>query len=268
MASAALLHNRKLALLLAAGGYGAVFAAFLVFESGKLGIAHFFYLPVILVALVSDALGGILAGFLGAGLYCAAVVLDPRIPSRDALTTQTGIRAITFALVGAVVGVYASRNRQLVARLERHASTDFVTGVGNVRAFDEELRRRFDAQMLFTLLLVDIDELRRVNEVHGHTAGDEALRRVAGVLGGAADAGDAIARVGGDEFAVLTMLRPDAVPELGAQVNALLAPDLQVTLAGVASTDAETADGLVKKADDRLFAAKMVRPNRRRLSAV
>lgn len=264
----ALVDNRRLALALAAFGYGAVSAAFIAFDSGSLGVGHFYYLPVILVALASDALGGMLAGLFAAGLYCAAVVLDPRIPSRDALTTQTGLRAIIFALVGAVVGLYASRNRHLVARLHEHASHDFVTGVGNVRAFDEELRRRFDERTLFTLVLVDLDELRRVNEVHGHPAGDAALRRVAGTLSAVVGDGDVVARVGGDEFALLTALRPDALPELGAQLNALLAPDLRVTLAGVAATDAETADDLFKKADDRLFAAKLVRPSRRKLTAV
>lgn len=266
--TAALVHNRRLGLVLAACGYAAAFLAFIAFESRSLGIGHFFYLPVILVALASDALGGVLAGLFAAGLYCAAVVLDPRLPSRDALTTQTGIRAITFALVGAVVGLYASRNRELVAKLQHHATNDFVTGVRNVRAFDEEIRRRFAERTLFTLALVDVDELRRINEVHGHREGDAALRRVAGVLAAVAEPGDLVARVGGDEFALLTTLRPDALPELAERLNGLLGPELHVTLAGLAATDAETADDLFKKADDRLFAAKLVRPSRPQLTVV
>jgi diguanylate cyclase (GGDEF)-like protein len=104
--------------------------------------------------------------------------------------------------------------------------------------------------------------------VHGHTAGDAALGRVAVALTALADDADVIARVGGDEFALLTALRPDALPDLASKLNGLLAPDLRVTLAGLAATDAETADDLFRKADDRLFAAKLVRPNRRRLSVV
>jgi diguanylate cyclase (GGDEF)-like protein len=265
----AALVNRRTAAILAACGYAGVFSAIVFLESGRLGIGHFFYLPVILVALASDALGGAFAGLFAAGLYCAAVVLDPQIPSRQALTTATGIRAVTFTLVGAVIGLYAARNRDLVARLSDHAARDFVTGVANVRAFDDELRRRFDARTLFTLVLVDVDGLRRVNEVHGHPAGDGALRRVASVLVAQAAADDFVARVGGDEFALLTTLRPDALPELTAQLNDALRPDdLTVTLAGVTATDAETADDLFKKADDRLFAAKLVRPSRRKLTAV
>jgi diguanylate cyclase (GGDEF)-like protein len=267
--TAALVSNRRVALALAAGCYAAVFVLFLVFETGTLGIGHFFYLPVILVALASDARGGALGGLGAAGIYSVALVVDPRVSSHAALTTHAGLRAVTFTLVGAVVGLYASRNRELVARLQRHASTDFVTGVGNVRAFDEELRGRVAAQTLFTLVLADVDELRRINQVHGHAAGDAALRRVADALMRYAGEDDHVARVGSDEFALLTNRRPDVVPELTAQLNALLAPhDLQLTLAAVAATDAETADDLFKKADDRLFAAKLVRPDRRRLTAV
>jgi diguanylate cyclase (GGDEF)-like protein len=263
----AALVNRRTAAILAASGFAGVSAAFVLAESPGLGIGNFYYLPVCLVALATDAVGGALAGMFAAGLFALVTVVDPRIPSQDALASGTGIRAITFALVGGVVGLYAARNRALVERLHDHATRDFVTGVANVRAFDDELRRRFDEQRLFTLVLVDIDELRRVNEVHGHREGDAALRRVAAALARTAGPDDLVARVGGDEFAFVTMLRPDALPDLVARLNAQL-DGLAVTAAGLASTDAETADDLFKKADDRLFAAKLVRPNRRTLAAV
>lgn len=239
-------------------GYAAVFAAFVLVERPGLGIGHFFYLPVCLVALSTDALGGAAAGLLAAGLYCLAVVVDPRIPSRDALTTATGIRAVTFALVGAVIGLYAARNRTLVSKLRDHASRDFVTGVANVRAFDDELRKRVAAGDPFSLVLLDVDALRRVNEVHGHLAGDEALRTVAGTLTGLVVDGDLVARVGGDEFAILTS---DGTG-LAKRANTSLARErLTVTAASTSfPADDETADGLFRKADDRLFAAKLVRP--------
>ena len=237
-------------------GYAAVFAAFVLVERPGLGVGHFFYLPVCLVALSTDAFGGIAAGFLAAGLYCLAVVVDPRIPSRDALTTATEIRAVTFALVGATIGVYASRNRGLVAQLRDNAARDFVTGVGNARAFDDELQRRVAAGKPFSLVLVDVDALRHVNEVHGHVAGNAALQTVASTLAMLAD-GDVVARVGGDEFAIITA---DGTG-LAKRANVMLAPEhLTVTAAMTCfPDDDETADGLFRKADDRLFAAKLVR---------
>jgi len=256
--TAAIIHRRAPALALAGFGYLAVFVAFVFLERPGLGIAHFWLLSVCLVALVTDALGGVAAGLLAAGLYCVAVVVDPRIPARDALTTATGIRALTFALVGAVIGTYAHRNRHLVERLQDYASRDFVTGVGNVRAFDEALRGRIAAGTAFSLVLFDVDALRRVNEVHGHAAGDVALRAVADTLTGITGESDLVARVGGDEFAVLTT----RTPALAARANVLLASEHLSVTAGTVRypQDAETADDLFKKADDRLFTAKLVRP--------
>ena len=250
--------RRTPAITLAAFGYAAVFTAFVLVERPGLGIGHFFYLPVCLVALATDAAGGIAAGLLAAGLYCLAVVADPRIPSHDALSTSTGIRAVTFALVGAVIGLYASRNRDLVAELRDHAARDFVTGVANVRAFADHLERRLAAGAPFSLVLVDVDGLRRVNDVHGHLAGDAALRTVATTLAGIAADGDLVARVGGDEFAILTA----EAAALVQRANVLLARDDLALTAATTSypQDAETADDLFKKADDRLFAAKLVRP--------
>lgn len=268
--AAANITRRGPALLIAACGYAGVFLAFVLVEQPGLGIGHFFYLPICLVALATDAFGGAAAGLLAAGLYCLAVVADPAIPSHDALTTATGIRAVTFALVGAIVGLYAARNRHLVARLREHAAEDFVTGIANVRAFDEALRGRVERATPFTLVLADVDQLRRVNEVHGHAAGDAALRAVASALSALAVPDDVVARVGGDEFALLTSLAPEEIPTLVARLNASLASEtLTITAAATAFPEhAETADDLYRRADDRLFTAKLLAANRRQLAAV
>jgi diguanylate cyclase (GGDEF)-like protein len=262
--------SRRVALTLAACTYAGVFGSFVLLETPGLGIGHFYYLPVCLIALATDALGGALAGLFAAGLYALDVVIDPRIPAREALTSATGIRAFTFAAVGALVGLYAARNRRLVDGLREHATRDFVTGAANVRAFDEGLGRRCGSGRPFALVLVDIDGLRRVNDVHGHMAGDAALQRVAEALGELTGAGDLVARVGGDEFAILAELVPEEIPAFAARLNAALAPDeLSVTAAATfAPDDGEAAVGLFRKAEDRLFAAKLVRMNRATLAAV
>ncbi|HET8527386.1 MAG TPA: GGDEF domain-containing protein [Gaiellaceae bacterium] len=261
--------SRGLAVGLAACAYAAVFGAFVALERPGLGIGHFFYVPVCLVALATDALAGGAAGLLAGLLYVVAVQAAPHVVSAP-LTPATAIRTVTFTAVGVLVGWFAGRNRQLVDRLSVHARTDFVTGVANVRAFDGELNVRCGAGQPFTLVLLDVDGLRRVNEIHGHTAGDGALRRVAAALLAAVEAGDAVARVGGDEFAVLTSLPPERVPGLVAHVNAALAPaDLSVTAAATSlPADGEAPAELFRKADDRLFAAKLVRGGRATLAAV
>lgn len=261
--------SRRLAVGLAACAYAVVFAAFVLLERPGLGIGHVFYVPICLVALATDALAGAAAGLVAGLLYVLAVEATPHVVQAP-LTPATAIRTVTFTTVGVLVGWFAKRNRHLLERLSDHARTDFVTGVANVRAFDGELNERCAAGRPFTLLLVDVDALRRVNEVHGHAAGDDALCRVAAALGACAARDDLVARVGGDEFAVLTTLPAEEAPGLVARVNAALAPaDLSVTGAATSlPADGETAAELFRKADDRLFAAKLVRSSHAALAAV
>jgi diguanylate cyclase (GGDEF)-like protein len=261
---AATAYTRRAVLILAGIAYAAVFGAFLVLEQPGLGIGHFFYVPIILVALVTDEVRGALTGMLTAGMYALAVEAAPGVPSTEALTKATGIRLVTFTLIGALIGFYASRNRQLVDRLTDLAGRDYVTGVGNARTFDEELGRRCAVETPFALVLVDVDDLKGVNDVHGHAAGNTALKHVAETIVQHADGADFLARIGGDEFALLTSLPAEQIAALAARVNrALSTADLSVTFGTTyCPDDGQTAAELFHKADDRLFAAKLVRQNR------
>jgi diguanylate cyclase (GGDEF)-like protein len=213
---------------------------------------------------VTNGRWGALTGALTAGLYVGAIELTPRVPSAQALTTSMGIRLMTFTLIGGIIGLFASRHRQLVDRLTALAGLDYVTGLGNVRSFDEQLARFCAAEKPFALILADVDGLKEVNDVHGHAAGNAALRRVGEVLRDYAEASDVVARIGGDEFALLTTLPLEQIAALFARVNRTLTPEnLSVTFGTTfCPDDGQTATELFHKADDRLFAAKLVRQNR------
>jgi diguanylate cyclase (GGDEF)-like protein len=258
------------ALGLAAAAYAAVAAAFVGFEHGGLGIGHFFYVPICLVALATDATWGAIAGALAAGLYAGAVVVAPGVPATQALTEGTAIRCVTYTLVGALVGRYASSNRTLVERLRVHATHDFLTGVGNARIFDERLAHRCASGRPFTLVLADVDDLKLINDAHGHEAGNTALRVVADVLRENVDPGDDVARIGGDEFAILSGRSPEESGLLCARIaRQLAAEDLQLSFGTTSCPrDGSTAVELFRKADDRLFAAKLVSRNRRTVVAL
>jgi diguanylate cyclase (GGDEF)-like protein len=262
--SAATATSQRIVLAFAGLMSAVVFATFVIFENPGLGLGHFFYIPVCLVALVTNELLGALAGAVTVGLYVAAVELAPAVPSAQALTTATGIRLITYTIVGALIGFFASRNRQLVDRLRDLAGRDFVTGLGNARTFDEELAKRCASGEPFALVLADADDLNELNHIHGHAAGNAALKRIGEVLGQHADPADVIARIGGDEFALLTVLPADQIAALQARTNrALSAENLSATFGVTFSPDdGQTATELFHKADDRLFAAKLVRQNR------
>ncbi len=111
--------------------------------------------------------------------------------------------AIGAVASGTVGWALAVRELQLWAL----CSTDAATGLANRRHFQQALEREL-AQMTRTgqpvaLLLIDLDGLKRINDEHGHAAGDNAIRTVASVLKMTCRAGDLVARWGGDEFAVI-----------------------------------------------------------------
>jgi diguanylate cyclase (GGDEF)-like protein len=262
--SAATSTTRRFVLLAAGALYAGVFFAFVFVESPGLGIGHLYVLPICLVALVTNEWIGALAGVLATAIYVIGVVEAPEISSSQALTGASLIRMVAYVAVGFLVGFFASRNRQLVEQLRGLAERDYVTGLGNARRFDEELARRCASGKPFSLVLADIDELASLNNVHGHAAGNAALKRIGEVLRQHADPRDVVARIGGDEFALLTELPVEQIGALAARTNRTLAPEaLSVTFGTTsAPADGQTAAELFHKADDRLFAAKLVRQNK------
>lgn len=159
-------------------------------------------------------------------------------------------------------------------RLEELAVKDGLTGLANRRRFDEalevEFRRAQREARPLSLLMIDIDNFKALNDAHGHPAGDRVIRRLAGLLAGFAQrAGDVAARYGGEEFALLLPHTDSAQAEATAeQVRAAVAAPgtltsdvIPITISiGVAATDnsrlSALPEGLVQLADEALYAAK------------
>jgi diguanylate cyclase (GGDEF)-like protein len=262
--SAATLHRRVL-IAIAFALYACVFATFFVFEQPGLGIGHMFYVPVVLLALALGLRGGIAGGLLAGGLYALAIVVTPRLPVRDVVTVATAIRLVTYTTVGGVIGWYADQHRDHIERLRELAERDFVTGLLNARAFDDALARRCAANEPFVLVLADMDDLKHINDAHGHTEGNRAIRRVGEALAAHAPGGTYVARVGGDEFALLIAARIEAANLLCTELERTLSRmGLDVSFGwATLPDDGETSLELFRKADDRLYAAKLVSRNRR-----
>jgi diguanylate cyclase (GGDEF)-like protein len=257
--------RRRLLVVLALGLYAVVFGAFILFEVPGLGLGHFFYIPVALLALAAGTRIGFLGGVLATGLYALAIVLTPRLPTRDVLTAATVIRFCTYTSCGVLVGWFANEHRRHVERLRELAERDFLTGILNTRVFDEALARRCQAERPFVLLLGDVDDLKEINDTHGHAAGNAELRRLAETLTRLLRLGDDLARVGGDEFAILTDVRAGEAAELCSGLRGMLAAeDLHMTFGWAAlPDDGVGALELFRKADDRLYAAKLIQRNHR-----
>ena len=152
---------------------------------------------------------------------------------------------------------------------EEAAFTDHLTGLANRRRFERQLERevgrvlRFERP--FSLLMVDIDNFKNLNDTFGHDAGDDAIRRISRVLREGTRGIDLAARIGGEEFAVLLVETSktgglDVAERLRLAIKALETPSGgRITASfGVAEcpTDAQTASGISKAADVALYEAK------------
>ncbi len=172
----------------------------------------------------------------------------------------------------------AVENAERFERLAREARTDALTGLGSRRSFDEELRARV-AEALASggsvgLLLLDLDDFKRLNDTQGHPAGDAVLAEVGARLASALRPGEAF-RYGGEELAVLLAgVGAAGLPLAAERVHAAITASpialpsgasVQVGVSiGAASLPSSSADAaaLVRAADDALLASKAAGKNR------
>jgi diguanylate cyclase (GGDEF)-like protein len=173
----------------------------------------------------------------------------------------------TGMLVAGLLTTSTARNRQrLIAALVTAASTDWLTGLMTRRGFyervDHELARAQRYGGSVSVILADLDNLKRLNDSGGHEAGDEALREIADALRSAARGTDFVGRLGGDEFALLLpgagAHEAIAVSERLLQAVREEAPTPLTVSLGVAewAGTAEDTEALLHRADGALYSAK------------
>lgn len=170
-----------------------------------------------------------------------------------------------------------SERKRLEARLIELARTDPLTGLANRRAFTESLASELDRMRRhdhpLSVLMLDVDFFKRVNDQHGHAAGDRVLKIVAELMRNKVRTTDALGRVGGEEFAIaMVETGGDAALELAERIRAAVADTridiggqtIGVTIsAGVAvAHKGDTVDGVLSRADTALYAAKNAGRNR------
>jgi diguanylate cyclase (GGDEF)-like protein len=188
------------------------------------------------------------------------------------LGAELGLWALAGVFVSGVmwsIRQHRADTMESEAKANELARVDPLTGLGNRRGFEEalttEVARARRGQAPLSLLVCDLDRFKKINDKHGHLAGDNCLRQVADALRGELRGADVCFRWGGDEFAVLLAGTPgsDAL-EVGARLEQLVArscarPDetpLCVTCGQATLLDWMSGEDLVASADRELLARK------------
>lgn len=195
------------------------------------------------------------------------VFLTSKVPLRDA-------GGATIAVLTTAVDITDRRNVE--KRLEHMASHDALTGLPNRAMLSDRIRREFArgrrGDQNFAMHFIDLDRFKAINDSQGHLRGDELLRRIAEALLDVVNAEDTVARIGGDEFAVLQSDiggPEDAVHMAEAILGRLTGSDgtddLRTVGASIGITlapqDGHDGDTLLKNADQAMYSAKLIGGN-------
>ncbi len=238
----------------------------------EVSLALFYVVPAFVAAWFGGATAGVTVAVVSAVAWGVANQLagealsSPLIPYWNAFSRLT---------VLAVIAWLSNRLRRALERERAQSRVDPLTGVANSRAFHEtaleELTRAHRHRRPVTILFIDLDNFKQVNDRFGHAAGNAVLSSVAGALARNVRDTDRVARLGGDEFVVL-------FPETDCEAAAIAIGHLQeqllremrrndwpVTFSLGARTYAEppeTSDELIHSADELMYAAKEKGKNR------
>jgi diguanylate cyclase (GGDEF)-like protein len=236
------------------------------FTDPEISFAVFYLLPILWVAWVADQWAAIFISVISAAVWLAMDLLagatysHPMIPYWNAAT-----RLIFFLIIAMLL----SALRHRLDLEEQLARTDALTGVANVRFFTElvniEIGRARRYKHPFTMLYIDADNFKAVNDQFGHSAGDALLRLLAQAMKEQVRATDIVARLGGDEFAILL---PETGYDPAQEVIRKVRHRLLDTMtengwpvafsigAATFNTPPASVTEVIKQADDLMYAAK------------
>ncbi|HEX7081444.1 MAG TPA: GGDEF domain-containing protein [Gammaproteobacteria bacterium] len=231
-----------------------------------------FYLAVIAMTAWTTgrtALTTVIAS-TGALLWLAAEWLSLGPASVGVVAWNATTRLVIFTLIGVLI----CRLRNALELAHELARTDHLTGLLNARAFEEIARveisraRRYGHPL--TVVYVDVDDFKSVNDRFGHSRGDDVLRAAAGTLKRSLRRSDSVCRIGGDEFvALLPETAADQAEDVIAKLGSSLASaagelGVQVTFsmgAAVFTVPPADVDALIRGADSLMYRAKSAGKN-------
>jgi diguanylate cyclase (GGDEF)-like protein len=202
------LTGQRISRPLAVGGVAVGLALTFVLDrgTGSAPVQHLYYLPIILAAFTLRWIGGLAASVAAIVLYHLANPALLTFGYREPDLVQMGL----FVAVGVVTSWLTANAR----RLHAMAMTDDLTGLHNLRSFEGELTGLIHAMRAtggpISLMVLDLDRLKSLNDTHGHLSGAEAVRTVGQILGSRLPPDAVACRYGGDEFVIAIPRRSDS----------------------------------------------------------
>jgi len=170
----------------------------------KLGFSIFYLIPIVLIVWCFSLNWGIIISFVSTVVWAIAdIAARGEDPEPFIMVWNAAIRMGFFITVTAIL----VNLKQSLEREKALARTDFLTGVANnqsfMETFNKELNRSKRYGRPFTLVYLDCDEFKAINDSLGHEAGNQVLKEVAATMVKAIRPNDKVGRLGGDEFLVL-----------------------------------------------------------------
>jgi diguanylate cyclase (GGDEF)-like protein len=259
----------------ALGAFGFMGTALITITTHEGGIAggtadnQILYLWIVLYAYYCLALPNALIQTAGVGVAYGWLLSQQQNLPADQATTQWLVTMTTLTVAGLIVAKVRANLYLHVDELSERARHDQLTGLLNRGALDERVadersRSNRDGTPV-SVLAVDIDGFKALNDSLGHARGDEVLRKVAGALVRRTRRHDAVARIGGDEFAVLLRGASEAAAHVVAEdVRSTVAESMTMDGAGVTvSVGVATGhhpipafEDLLRAADGAMYAGK------------
>lgn len=237
---------------------------------GGIDFAWMFIVPVAVSAIAGGLREGLSIAALSA-LISALYATAAQGEVDSALITNVTIgRLMLYGITAGVLGAFAEAHHSLQAHLRQLASLDPLTKLSNVARFYDELGIMESGTTGFVVMLVDVDDLKVLNDRHGHQAGSAAIQHVANALRRVVRGSDCIARFGGDEFVVIlkdadragAQIVTNRLREVIAEEEFVAAPDHELSVSiGVAlfEEDGFTSEELLEVADRGMYADKRSR---------
>ncbi|MEC9092127.1 MAG: GGDEF domain-containing protein [Planctomycetota bacterium] len=264
-------YQFELILCLAMTSLGIVYS---LFPTLRTSLQNFYFVPVVVSSM--------LLGWKKSSAFTVvgvSLVLCVSCSTWSDHTPQEFLNLVfwgcTLGTTGAIIGLaVATRERQVTELLEKQnslAHTDPLTQIANRRAFDLELRRRMSEQVRYdrslSVLMIDIDYFKKFNDRYGHSVGDLVLQTIANAIQESLRESDFVARLGGEEFAVLLpeTNRPEALVvaeqirlavDQASESEAGCPQEVSVSI-GVTEVDAlDDGNSVMERADLAMYSAK------------